>query len=239
MRLNIAFGNLMFNIDQQHDLHSINTKQYRQFTYSHDILVLLCIYCWRGEVVTCSFCVSIALYNQHAKRNCFIILRPVPCLVVPYFFTLSHKRQNFQKTKYLNKNYLSWFCMQLDSEKLLFLRKIRRNIVLYKVVCLYVKYTLSLSEFSKHEVSLQFFVKFENISFYENSFNGSGVIWCGWTDGRTVITNLQLTIRKCAGEVSAIVLKSSLEFKYWNCLIWSGERLHILFKETLPNSAIS
>jgi len=66
--------------------------------------------------------------------------------------------------------------MQLDSEKLLFLRKIRRNIVLYKVVCLYVKYTLSLSEFSKHEVSLQFFVKFENISFYENSFNGSGVI---------------------------------------------------------------
>jgi hypothetical protein len=41
----MQFGNLMFNVDQQHDLQSIKTKQYRECTYSHDILVLLFIYC--------------------------------------------------------------------------------------------------------------------------------------------------------------------------------------------------
>jgi len=51
VRLNIAFGNLMGNVDQQHDLQSIKTKKYRQCTYSEDILVLLCIYWWNGKAV--------------------------------------------------------------------------------------------------------------------------------------------------------------------------------------------
>jgi hypothetical protein len=40
---------------------------------------------------------SLDLLNQHAKRMRLILLSYVASLAVPYFFTLSHKRHDFQK----------------------------------------------------------------------------------------------------------------------------------------------
>jgi hypothetical protein len=85
--------------------------------------------------------------------------------------------------------YSYWFCLQRRSEKFLFLRIVCRNIVLYKSVCLCVKYTLLLSEFNKARSFSSIFVKFWTINFCDNPFNGSGSIGCGWTDELTVITN--------------------------------------------------
>jgi hypothetical protein len=48
--------------------------------------------------VTCSGCVSVALFIQHAMRIHRIVLPSVVCVAVPYFSTLSHKRHNFRKT---------------------------------------------------------------------------------------------------------------------------------------------
>jgi hypothetical protein len=37
----------------------------------------------------------------------------------------------------------------------------------------------------KIELSWQIFEEYSNVKFHENLFGGSGVISCGWTDGRT------------------------------------------------------
>ena len=45
----------------------------------------------------CVLFVSVALFVQHAKRMCRIILPSVACRTVPYFFILSHKRHDSRK----------------------------------------------------------------------------------------------------------------------------------------------
>jgi hypothetical protein len=54
--------------------------------------------CCRGKAISITYskCVSVALVNQHAKSTRHVILS-VFCLAQPYFPTLSHKRNDFQK----------------------------------------------------------------------------------------------------------------------------------------------
>jgi hypothetical protein len=54
-------------------------------------------YCCRGKwrTITYSECVPVALIIQHAMRILLIILSPVICLALAYFFTISHKRHYF------------------------------------------------------------------------------------------------------------------------------------------------
>jgi len=55
-------------------------------------------YC-RGNTlsITHSECASVALVIQHAMRMCRVILSFLACPAIPYFSTLSHKRQYFRK----------------------------------------------------------------------------------------------------------------------------------------------
>jgi len=43
------------------------------------------------------FCVSVALVIQHAMHMCHILWSSVVCLSPPHFFTLSHRRDAYQK----------------------------------------------------------------------------------------------------------------------------------------------
>jgi hypothetical protein len=67
----------------------------RQATYvQRKIVVLSSNHCGRGKAmsITHSECLSVALFNKHAKSMRRTILSFLACLTVPYFLTLSHKR---------------------------------------------------------------------------------------------------------------------------------------------------
>ena len=59
--------------------------------------------CGKTINITYSECVSVTLVIQHAKRMLRIIQPSLTSLAPPYFFTLSHKRQDFGKKFIANK----------------------------------------------------------------------------------------------------------------------------------------
>ena len=73
-----------------------------------------------GRRITYSECVFLALVIQHAKRMRHIISSPVPCLAVPHFSRLSHKRHDFRGEKFEHKRCVLMFS-KLSSEPFLIL----------------------------------------------------------------------------------------------------------------------
>ena len=57
-----------------------------------------CRHCCGGKAktITYSECVSVALIIWHIKHMRGIILSSVACVAAQYFFTLSHKRNDFR-----------------------------------------------------------------------------------------------------------------------------------------------
>ena len=102
-----------------------DNKFYRRKTMYvwRNIQARSCNHCCCGKAinVTYSECVSVALVVQHAKRMRRIILTYVACMAVPYFSTLSHKRQEYRKKKksYRTQNacfhFLYNFCLKIFS----------------------------------------------------------------------------------------------------------------------------
>ena len=73
-------------------------------------------------------CVCVALVIQHAKRMRRIISSSRACQTVPYFSTLSHKRQDFRENVTEHKMCVLIFSTTLSSTFLI-LRKIGRDMV--------------------------------------------------------------------------------------------------------------
>jgi hypothetical protein len=151
--------------------------------------------CYRKAICTAySECVSVVLVTQHAKGMGRIILPSVVCLALPYFCTLSHKRNDFREML-LNTKRVFWFFLQLLSETFLILRRTQRNIVinidsfLCKVPVILVRFLSdvdSLDRLSKN-TQLSNFMKIRRV--------GAKLFHA---DGRTDMTKLVATFRSFA-----------------------------------------
>jgi hypothetical protein len=75
--------------------------------------------------VTCSECVSVALFTRHAKRMRRIVLSNLDRLALPYFCTLSYKFYDFRKKTLLNIKREFRLCLQILFETSLILRSIQ------------------------------------------------------------------------------------------------------------------
>jgi hypothetical protein len=73
--------------------------------------------------------VSVASVIHHAKCMRCIILSSVACPAVPYFYTLSHKRHDFQKIVTENEMCVLMFSTTL-SGTFLILRRIERDSII-------------------------------------------------------------------------------------------------------------
>jgi len=95
VRLYIPCGNLLINVDQQHNL-APQTNMHQM--YNRYIVARLQKQFFLEKVIsrTYSECVFLALLKQHASRILCIILSCFPYLLLPYVSTLSEVWHNFQ-----------------------------------------------------------------------------------------------------------------------------------------------
>jgi hypothetical protein len=100
----------------------VSRKRHLLFSCEEDKHKYFC----RGKVVniTCYKCVTVALVIQHAVRLCLILF--VVYLAVPYFLTLSHKRQYFRE-KVIEYKMCLFILSSTLTETFLILRRIRRD----------------------------------------------------------------------------------------------------------------
>ena len=77
--------------------------------------------------ITYSECLSVALFIQHAQPMHRVLLSSVTCPPLPYFSTLSHKREDFPKKNYWTQNVC--FDFIYNSETFLILRRIERDMI--------------------------------------------------------------------------------------------------------------
>ena len=117
----------------------------------------------RGKAIssTCSECVSVALFIQHAISMRHNILSSVACPTVPYFSTLSHKRHDFRR-----KNIAHKMCVVIFSTTFVRFSHSMKNSALYchkcACVCMYsTRYSCQI--FMKLEFSRQIFEKYWSI----------------------------------------------------------------------------
>ena len=114
---------------------------------------------------------SVALGIQHAKR---IIFLSVACLALPYFFTLSYKRNSFRGKSVIELKCEFWFSVQIFFEIFLILRRIKRDAIIN--VC------LIFSDINKSWICSTDFWKNSNVKFHGNLPSGSRVVPLGRTD---------------------------------------------------------
>jgi hypothetical protein len=79
--------------------------------------------------ITYSERISISQGIQHGERMRCVILSFVVSLVLPYFSTLSHKRQDFRK-KNIEHKHVFRFSLHRLSETFIILRRIHRDIII-------------------------------------------------------------------------------------------------------------
>jgi hypothetical protein len=96
-------------------------------------------------------CLSYPARKRTFSAPYYTALSAVSCLALSYFFTLSHKQHGFRGKKLLNTKCLYWFSLQFASERLLFRRRIRRDITInvrkssYKVPLILVRFWSNLN----------------------------------------------------------------------------------------------
>ena len=106
-------------------------------------------------------CVSAALFSQLAACLRLVILSSVAGPAVPYFSTLSHKRQDFREKSFMNINCVLIFSTNL-SKAFLILRMIERDIIINVHRSSY-KVPLLLSDLGETSI---FWANFRKISNY-------------------------------------------------------------------------
>jgi hypothetical protein len=160
-------------------LQAVN-KQDRQYTCKRKFEARSPNHCFRGKAISITHfeCVCGLIYP--AMRLRLIVLSSVVCPTVPYFSTLSRKRQHFRKKCYWTKNMCIDFLYNVQN-CFSFFRRIQWdvNINEYRSSC---KVSVLFLSDLKFVFSLKIFGKISNSKFPENPSSGSRVVPCGRTD---------------------------------------------------------
>ena len=132
---------------------------------------------------SCSECLSVALVVQHSKRMSLILSSSLASVAPPHFFHIISWNVRFSGKKLLNITKCVFRFSTTFSEilVLLILRRIQRDIV-----CLRFHPVRVIREFNQISIICSdFFSKYKNTKFNENTSSEGRVVPSRWMDGRT------------------------------------------------------